>query len=81
MPRRKASNIVSDVLTSAENLRDNISALPVELRDKIRDLALTVITQPMKRPGRPPKKAGRPRKRARPGKRGRPPKPKEEETS
>jgi len=68
MPRRKASDIISDVLASAENLKNSIGALPAEIRDGIRDLALTMITQPVKRRGRPPKKVGRPRKRVRPRK-------------
>jgi hypothetical protein len=72
MPRRRASNIIVDVLASAEKLRDDISALPSEIQGKIKDLALAMVTQPVRRRGRPPKKI-----RGRPRKRGKPPKPKE----
>ncbi|MGQ9543749.1 MAG: hypothetical protein ACUVTM_06685 [Candidatus Bathyarchaeia archaeon] len=78
MPRRKASSVISDVLASAENLKNSIGALPAEMRDKIMDLALTVITQPVKRRGRPPRKVGRSRKMVRPRKRRGPLKPKAE---
>jgi hypothetical protein len=68
MPRKKASNVIADVFASAEILRKDIGALPTEIRDKIRDLALAMISQPVKRRGRPQKKAGRPRKRGGPRK-------------
>ncbi len=73
MPRRKSSNIISDILDSAESLRKDISALPEEIRDGIRKLALSMVSEPKKKRGRPPK-----RKRGRPRKRGKPRKPKAE---
>ncbi|GEM_PF-2933452 len=65
MPRRKASNVIGEVLSSAEDLRNTIGALPAEIQGKIKDLALTIISRPVKKRGRPPKKRGRPRKRGR----------------
>ncbi len=74
MPRRKTSDIIAHVLSSAESLKNNIAAVPVEIQDRIRDLALVIVNKPVKRRGRPPgrkrgrppgrKKRGRPRKRA-----------------
>jgi len=78
MPRRKTTSLITDVLATAETLRKDIGALPTEIRDKIRGLALAMVTQPVKRRGRPPKKVGRPRKRGRQRKRRGPRKPKAE---
>lgn len=76
MPRKKkASGLIADVLSTAEDLRNAIASLQAEIRDKARDLALAVVNQPVKRRGRPPKKLGRPRGRLRGRPRGRPPKP------
>jgi hypothetical protein len=70
MPRRKTSNIISDVMDSAETLRKDIDAVPYEMRDKIREIAVDMISEPKKGRGRPPKKRGRPKKkRGRPRKR------------
>ncbi|WP_455369554.1 hypothetical protein [[Eubacterium] cellulosolvens] len=70
MPRRKTSNIISDVMDSAETLRKDIDAVPYEMRDKIREIAVDMISEPKKGRGRPPKKRGRPKKkRVRPRKR------------
>lgn len=69
MPRRKTSNIISDVMDSAENLKKDIDAVPNELRDKIREIAVDMISEPKKSRGRLPKKRGRPKKK---NKRGRP---------
>ena len=66
MPRRKTSNIISDVMDSAETLRKDIDAVPYEMREKIREIAIDMISKPKKSRGRPPKKKdkrGRPRKR------------------
>ncbi len=66
MPRRKTSNIISDVMDSAETLRKDIDAVPYEMREKIREIAIDMISKPKKGRGRPPKKKdkrGRPRKR------------------
>lgn len=63
MPRRKTSNIISNVMDSAENLRKDIDAVPYEMRDKIREIAVDMISEPKKRRGRPPKKRGRPKKK------------------
>jgi hypothetical protein len=72
MPRRKTSNIISNVLASAERLRKDISSVPMEIQDKIHELAMAIVSKPAKRRGRPPKKRGRPRKRSRQRKRGKP---------
>ncbi len=71
MPRRKSSSIISEVLTAAESLRNGLNAVPAEVQDRIRDLALVILNKPVKRRGRPPgKRRGRPRKkRGRPRKR------------
>jgi len=71
MPRRRASDIISEVLTSAENLRNSLNAVPGEIKGTIRDIALSIVNKPVKRRGRPPaKRRGRPRKkRGRPRKR------------
>jgi hypothetical protein len=69
MPRRKTSNIISDVMDSAETLRKDIDAVPYEMRDKIREIAVDMISEPKKSRGRPPKRRGRPKKKK---KRGRP---------
>lgn len=66
MPRRKTSNIISDVMDSAETLRKNIDSVPYEMREKIREIVVDMISKPKKGRGRPPKKKdkrGRPRKR------------------
>ncbi len=69
MPRRKSSSIISEVLTSAESLRNSINAVPAEIKGTIRDIVLSIVNKPVKRQGRPlGKRRGRPRK-----KRGRPP--------
>jgi hypothetical protein len=68
MPRRKASDSIANVLSLAEGLRNRITALPAEIRDGTKDLALAIVTRTGKRRGRPPGKRGRPR-----GRRGRPP--------
>ncbi|MBS7651086.1 MAG: hypothetical protein QXI59_03710 [Candidatus Bathyarchaeia archaeon] len=67
MPRRKQSSLVAEVLSSAESLKENIESLPPNIRDKIREIALSMIAMPVKRRGRPPKVEGKRR-------RGRPPK-------
>lgn len=74
MPRRKASDSIGGVLAAAEGLRNKIGALPAEIREGTKDLALTIVNMTAKRRGRPPGKRGRPRgRRGRPlGKRGRP---------
>jgi len=79
MPRRKTSDSIASVLASAEGLRNRIVALPAEIRDGTKDLALAIVALPAKRRGRPPGKRGRPRARrgrppGRPRKVGRPPK-------
>jgi hypothetical protein len=71
MPRKKSSNLISNVLASAERLKNDISAVPIEIQNKLRELAMAIVSKPVKRRGRPPKKRGRPRKRGRPKKRGR----------
>jgi hypothetical protein len=63
MPRRKTSNIISDVMDSAETLRKDIDAVPYEMRDKIREIVVDMISEPRKGRGRPPKKRGRPKKK------------------
>ncbi|TRO60738.1 hypothetical protein E2P64_01860 [Candidatus Bathyarchaeota archaeon] len=75
MPRRKTSNIISDVMDSAETLRKDIDAVPYEMRDKIREIAVDMISEPKKGRGRPRKKRGRPKKkRGKPRKRKKKPK-------
>lgn len=71
MPRRRASQSIAAVLGSAENLRDRIAALPAEVRDETKELALAVLALRARRRGRPPKLGrprGRPRKVRRPRK-------------
>lgn len=51
MPRKKASGVIADVLSSAEQLRNAITALQADIREKARDLALAVVNQPVKRRG------------------------------
>ena len=68
MPKRKASDPISDIMAAAEELRKKIAALPVELRDATKELSHAVLNVSGKRRGRPPgkarkRKAGRPRKR------------------
>lgn len=67
MPRRRTSESITSVLTSAENLRNAVNALPEEMREKTRELALAIVGTTPKRRGRPPRKRGkrrgRPRKR------------------
>jgi len=63
MPRRKTSNIISNVMDSAEKLRKDIDAVPYEMRDKIREITVDMISEQKKRRGRPPKKRGRPKKK------------------
>ncbi|MGQ9543827.1 MAG: hypothetical protein ACUVTM_07075 [Candidatus Bathyarchaeia archaeon] len=53
-------------MSSAESLRENIDALPPTIREKIREIALSMIAMPVRRRGRPPKVEGK--------RRGRPPK-------
>lgn len=72
MPRRKASESIAGVLSSAENLRNAINALPVNVRDKTRDLALAIVAAAPKKRGRPPRKRGKPRKVGRPPKKAKP---------
>ena len=75
MPRRKTSNIISDVMDSAETLRKDIDTVPYEMRDKIREIAVDMISEPKKGRGRPRKKRGRPKKkRGKPRKRKKKPK-------
>ena len=50
-------------MDSAEKLRKDIDAVPYEMRDKIREIAVDMISEPKKRRGRPPKKRGRPKKK------------------
>ncbi len=50
-------------MDSAENLRKDIDAVPYEMRDKIREIAVDMISEQKKRRGRPPKKSGRPKKK------------------
>ena len=53
-------------MDSAENLRKDIDAVPYEMREKIREMAIDMISKPKRGRGRPPKKKdkrGRPRKR------------------
>jgi len=75
MPRKKASDSISDVLASAEALRDKIASLSAEVREGTKELALAIINLHAKKHGRPPSKRARPhRKPGRPrGRRGRPP--------
>ncbi len=66
MPRRKTSSIISDVMDSAETLRKDIEAVPYDMREKIREIVVDMISKPKKGRGRPPKKKdkrGRPKKR------------------
>ena len=86
MPRRKASDSISEVLASAEVLRNKIAALSSEVREATKELALAIVNMHAKKRGRPPgkrppprRKPGRPRRRrgrkpGRPRKVGRPPK-------
>jgi len=79
MPRRKASDSIAGVLSLAEGLRNRITALPAEIRDGTKELALAIVTRTGKRRGRPPGRRGRPpgrrgRRLGRPRKVGRPPK-------
>jgi len=67
MPRKKASDSISEVLTSAEVLRNKIASLSAEVREGTKELALAIVNMQGKRRGRPPGKRNRPR-----GKRGRP---------
>jgi len=67
MPRRRASQSIAVVLASAENLTNRIAALPAEVRDGTRELALAILALPARRRGRPaklerPRKVGRPAK-------------------
>ena len=50
-------------MDSAEKLRKDIDAVPYEMRDKIREITVDMISEPKKRRGRPPKKRGRPKKK------------------
>ncbi len=50
-------------MDSAENLRKDIDAVTYEMRDKIREIAVDMISEQKKRRGRPPKKSGRPKKK------------------
>jgi hypothetical protein len=68
MPRRRSSDIISDVLASAESLRKDIGSLPEEIRDSMRELVLKMVSEPKRKRGRPPKKGGRQRRRGRPRK-------------
>jgi len=54
MPRRKTSDSIASVLSSAENLRNAINTLPMEVRDKTRDLSLAIVSAVPKKRGRPP---------------------------
>jgi hypothetical protein len=60
------------IQASAENLRNKIVALPSEIAEGAKELALAIVSLPAKRRGRPPGKRGRPP--GRPRKVGRPPK-------
>lgn len=78
MPRKKTYDSISDVLTSAEALRNKIASLPAEVREGTKELALTIICLHAKKRGPPPGKLVRPGRRGRPPGRprkvGRPPK-------
>ena len=50
-------------MDSAETLRKDIDAVPYEMRDKIREIAVDMISEPKKGRGRPRKKRGRPKKK------------------
>jgi hypothetical protein len=56
MPRKKSSNLISNVLASADRLKNDISAVPIEIQDKLQELAMAIVSKPVKRRGRPPKK-------------------------
>jgi hypothetical protein len=75
MPRRKTSDSIAHVLGIAEGIRNQINALPAEIREKTKDLALAIVTRAAvrrrrRRRGRP---RGRPPGRPRGRPRGRPP--------
>ena len=75
MPRKKPCDSISEVLTSAEALRNKIASLPAEVREGTKELTLAIVNMHGKRRGRPLGKRNRPRrKRGRPrGRGGRPP--------
>ena len=60
MPRRKASDSISEVLASAEVLRNRIAALSAEVREATKELALAIVNLHGKKRGRPPGKRPRP---------------------
>ncbi|MEM2942734.1 MAG: hypothetical protein QXT81_04860 [Candidatus Bathyarchaeia archaeon] len=68
MPRRRSSDIMSDVLAAAESLRRDIGSLPEEIRDSMRSLVLKMVSEPERKRGRPPKRRGRQKRRGRPRK-------------
>ena len=53
MPRRKASDSISEVLASAEVLRNKIAALSSEVREATKELALAIVNLHVKKRGRP----------------------------
>jgi len=61
MPRRKTSDSIANVLSIAEGIRKQISALPVEIRERTKDLALAIVTRvPRRRRRRRKARKGRP---------------------
>jgi hypothetical protein len=73
MPRRKASDSIVNVLSIAERIRNQISGLPIEIRDRTKDLALAIVTRvPGKRRRRLGGRTGRPQVKPRGLPRGRP---------
>ena len=54
-------------MDSAETLRKDIDAVPYEMKNKIRKIAVDMISEPKKGRGRPPKKRGRPKKKKKRG--------------
>lgn len=49
MPRRISSRSAAELLALAEELRNGVNALPSEVGGKIRELILSIISQPARR--------------------------------